>query len=206
MPEIQAVVLDYGEVLCRAPHPEEWGVMAGWLGMESAEFLRRYAAVRLPYDQGVVEPEEYWRQVAGPERQMVNGNLERLRRMDVEIYSRLDPVMVGWIPKLRAAGYRVGLLSNMPHDMAAYARAEFRWLGELDGCVLSCEHRLVKPMPEIYRLTCEQMGVAPEETLFVDDRAVNVEAAEAGGLQAVQFQTVEQLRAESARLGLRTRP
>jgi FMN phosphatase YigB (HAD superfamily) len=61
-------------------------------------------------------------------------------------------------------------------------------------------------MPEIYRLTCEQMGVAPEETLFVDDRAVNVEAAEAGGLQAVQFQTVEQLRAESARLGLRTRP
>jgi HAD superfamily hydrolase (TIGR01509 family) len=64
----------------------------------------------------------------------------------------------------------------------------------LESCILSCEHNLIKPSPEIYRLALEQLGVKPAEALFVDDRKVNTDAAEAVGLRALQFHSVDRLR------------
>jgi putative hydrolase of the HAD superfamily len=43
-----------------------------------------------------------------------------------------------------------------------------------------------KPDPEIYRLTCSRLGVAPERCLFIDDLLCNVEAAGALGMQTIQ--------------------
>jgi len=43
-----------------------------------------------------------------------------------------------------------------------------------------------KPDPEIYRLTCSRLGVAPERCLFIDDLLCNVEAADALGMQTIQ--------------------
>ena len=48
---------------------------------------------------------------------------------------------------------------------------------------------------------CE-LGTRAEETLFIDDRLVNVEAARALGMQAIQFSTVDQLRADLIATGL----
>jgi FMN phosphatase YigB (HAD superfamily) len=55
---------------------------------------------------------------------------------------------------------------------------------------------MAKPDPAIYRYTLEKLGVRPEETLFIDDRQENVEAATALGMKALLFTTVNQLRAD----------
>jgi putative hydrolase of the HAD superfamily len=191
---IRAVILDYGEVLCLAPSREEFAYSARLLGMDLDSFLARYPAVRLPYDQGVLTAADYWGQVAMKRDPIAPDTLAELRRHDVAIYSRLDSVMLAWIPRLQASGIRVGLLSNMPFDMAAHARQHFRWLQGLESCILSCEHSLIKPSPEIYRLALAQLNVEPQEALFVDDRKVNTDAAEAVGLRALQFHSVDRLR------------
>jgi putative hydrolase of the HAD superfamily len=49
-----------------------------------------------------------------------------------------------------------------------------------------------KPDPAIYELTCERLGVAPAECVFIDDFAHNCEAAEALGMSAVWFRDNEQ--------------
>jgi len=61
---------------------------------------------------------------------------------------------------------------------------------------------MVKPDPAIYRLTLDQLGTSAEETLFIDDRPVNVEAAVALGMPAIEFSTVERLREELVARGL----
>jgi FMN phosphatase YigB (HAD superfamily) len=48
----------------------------------------------------------------------------------------------------------------------------------------------------------ERLGTRPEETLFIDDKAVNVEAARALGLLGVRFTTIEQLRDDLIAAGL----
>lgn len=203
---IRAVILDYGEVLCLRPSREEFEYMAALLGQPLDEFLTRYPAVRLPYDQGAIGPEQYWARVAGDHRVIEPVILDSLRRHDVEIYSRIDPAMEAWIPRLQQSGIRVALLSNMPVDMAAWARASLPWLRTLDYVVLSCEHNLIKPSREIYELCLRGLGAAAHETLFIDDRAINTEAAEAAGLRALLFHSVDQLRTDLAARGFPVLP
>jgi putative hydrolase of the HAD superfamily len=53
---------------------------------------------------------------------------------------------------------------------------------------------MVKPDPAIYRYTLVKLGTQPEETLFLDDKPVNVEAAREVGMRALEFSTVERMR------------
>jgi len=58
------------------------------------------------------------------------------------------------------------------------------------------------PDPSIYRHTLTELGTQPEETLFIDDKRPNVEAARALGIQAIEYSSVERLREELIARGL----
>ncbi|GCE51166.1 2-haloacid dehalogenase/putative hydrolase of the HAD superfamily [Thermosporothrix hazakensis] len=74
--------------------------------------------------------------------------------------------------------YKVALLSNAWSE----ARSDFNRLFHLDRFVdlqiFSAEEGLAKPDERIYRLALTRLGVAPEETLFLDDRLENILAAQ----------------------------
>jgi putative hydrolase of the HAD superfamily len=205
--QIQAAVLDFGEVLCLRPEPEAMGRMARLLGIAPEGFLERYIPTRGPYDQGLMTPKEYWMDFARGSGVSIDGDVvEKLRRMDTAMWSRINVEMADWVEKLHGAGLTTALLSNMQEDMASYARKNFDWLRHFDHQILSCELRLIKPDPEIFRRAIERLGVKPQATLFVDDREANVEAARALGVRAIQFKSTEQLRAELREMGFKVLP
>jgi FMN phosphatase YigB (HAD superfamily) len=55
---------------------------------------------------------------------------------------------------------------------------------------------LIKPDPAIYEHTLRGLGVTASEALFLDDREVNIRAAQALGIYAVRFESIEKLRRE----------
>jgi putative hydrolase of the HAD superfamily len=199
---IRAVILDYGEVLCFAPEPETMGRMAAIFRIEPEHFMERYVPTRGPYDQGLLTAEEYWRKFARDAGGEVDAaQIETLRTWDTRMWSRINAEMIEWARELRAAGVRTALLSNMQHDMAAHARRNFAWLSDFEHQILSCELRLIKPDPAIFEHTIQRLDVKPGEALLVDDREANVEAARTTGLQAIRFQSAEQLRGELRGMG-----
>jgi putative hydrolase of the HAD superfamily len=101
-------------------------------------------------------------------------------RMFGELHS--EEAMLEALRRARAGGVSTGLISN---SMGAgrYDRSSFSEL--FDGVVISGEVGLHKPQPEIFRLGCERVGLAPGECVFVDDLRENCEGAEAVGLTAV---------------------
>jgi HAD superfamily hydrolase (TIGR01509 family) len=56
-----------------------------------------------------------------------------------------------------------------------------------DGEVVSCEEHVVKPDAKIYDILTSRYSLNPAETLFIDDRKVNVEAAIARGWHGYHF-------------------
>lgn len=191
---IRGVILDYGEVICLRPAETKIQRLANEFSLDPAEFLVRYHKNRSGYDQGVTSAEDYWQDVAGAGTQISASHLTQLRKWDVELWSELDPVMLAWIENLQRGGFKTALLSNMHADMATHVRQAFKWVARLDVPILSCELKIVKPSPEIYTRSLEKLGLAPQEALFIDDRIVNVEAAQKVGLKTVHFASVEQLR------------
>ena len=90
------------------------------------------------------------------------------------------------IADLKQAGYRLYVLSNMSREFIDFLR-EQEVYANFDGDVVSCEVGVVKPMPEIYDLLLERFSLEPAETIFIDDRRENIDAAEAKGISAFHF-------------------
>jgi HAD superfamily hydrolase (TIGR01509 family) len=79
---------------------------------------------------------------------------------------------------------------------------ELNWLDRFDVQVWSYQLRMAKPDEAIYRHVLKQLGTRPEETLFIDDKQVNIDAAHAVGMKGVLFTNVDQLRVDLIALGL----
>jgi epoxide hydrolase-like predicted phosphatase len=107
---------------------------------------------------------------------------------------RVDEELIDFIQTLRQH-YKTGLLSNAFPDARQSLSTRFpRLLGVFDESIFSAEVKMVKPDPRIYKLMLERLGVAAEESIFVDDFSVNVEAARALGMTAIHFRTSPQAR------------
>ena len=65
------------------------------------------------------------------------------------------------------------------------------FLPYMDGGLFSCHAKLIKPDPAIYQRLCEKCDLIPEEALFIDDNAANIEAAKRFGLHAIRFEGYE---------------
>ena len=61
-----------------------------------------------------------------------------------------------------------------------------------DVIVYSHEIDLAKPDPRIYQLACEQLGVATQNAIFVDDKETCVAGARSAGMHAIQFLDTDQ--------------
>ena len=106
-----------------------------------------------------------------------------------------DTDFMAWIGALRPR-VSTGLLSNAwsgARDMFVNRFACYRYV---DSVVISAEEGVAKPDPEIYRICLRRMGVAADETVFVDDFARNIEAANRLGMRGILFSSRAQAMAE----------
>jgi putative hydrolase of the HAD superfamily len=110
--------------------------------------------------------------------------------------------MLAWQQQLNQQGILTAILSNMGDNVLEKIERDFDWIHRFDVLVWSFQLHMAKPDLAIYRHTLAKLGVRPEEALFLDDKLVNVEAARALGMQAIQFSTVDRLRAEMISSGL----
>ena len=201
-PSMRAVIFDYGEVLCFRPTSDQFTRMAEIFGLGLDSFRTLWERSRAALDRGDLTPEAYWLNFAEETRiKLEPEQVEKLCRWEIEMWSQANPAMVEWLLKLSAAGVKTGLLSNMPADLAAHVQKNYKWMGAFSFKTFSPHVRLVKPDPAIYEHTLQGLGVKPSETLFVDDRESNVQAARTLGMRAIQFQSIEQLRNDLEMLG-----
>ncbi len=190
--KVKAVVLDYGNVISMPQAPNAAPDMARLCGLPMDTFRERYWHSRLAYDRADLNGEAFWKYVVGKEGTALSpALLQELYRVDSEGWGNPNPIMLGWAEQLRAAGLKVAVLSNMPHEISVYLAAHRRWVHQFDPLVFSCDLKSVKPEEFIYRDCLRQLQLAPEEVLFLDDKHVNVEGAQRLGIHSLVFETAE---------------
>ena len=106
------------------------------------------------------------------------------------------------LAELTAARVRCFALSNMEADRYLIRRDRFEWLRWFEGSVISGIEGVAKPDPRIYQILLGRYGLDPGTTLFIDDRAENVEAARQTGLQGLRFVSAGELRTRLRARGL----
>lgn len=199
MPQgIRAVVFDMGNVLVRF---DPWNYARRYGGGEQdASLLYREVLCSkewIALDAGALEVEQAARLCCRRLPVRLHGAAEGILR---HWHDDLPPIpgMEDLCSSLRQQGYRLLLLSNTTrafHKFSAHISA----LRFFEGAMISVDHRLMKPDPQIFRIFCEKFSLQPEECLFVDDSPHNAYAAQTVGMASLVFHG----RAEDVRYALR---
>ena len=87
--------------------------------------------------------------------------------------------------KIKELNYPCFVLSNWSAETYEGMEEKYPFLKDFDGKIISGRDFLIKPDPAIYELAISRFNLIPEETLFIDDRLDNIEAA-----QNLNFQTI----------------
>ena len=183
---IQAVIFDIGGVLIRTLDGGPRRRIEERFGLEpgAAEYIVFNSAGGLAAQRGEFSEEQNWRRVQA-ELGLSDDDLA-LFRAEFWAGDKLDTALVAYIRTLRPR-YQTGIISNAMPGLLDLLTGKHPIADAFDVIIGSGDVHVAKPDPAIYRLALEKLGRRPEEAIFIDDSARNVEGARAVGMQAIHY-------------------
>lgn len=190
----KAVVFDFGDVMA-SPDPKHIiKFLCSSLQISPDEFKTANEEKRKAVKQGLKE-EEFWVSFGEKREVFLPENWALSYQQELKTSLHPDEAMYTLADELKAAGIRVGMLSNIWESLAEKVRAHGLY-EPFDPCLLSCEIGVEKPDPKAYSLLLDALALPASDVVFIDDRAENVAAAQKMGLDAILFQSPQQIRGE----------
>ncbi len=98
--------------------------------------------------------------------------------------------------------YKVVALTNWSAETFPIALERFDFLHWFEGIVVSGTEKMRKPFNEIYELTLNRFNIEAAQSLFIDDNAKNIEAAEKMGINTIRFNNPTQLKSDLKSLNI----
>ena len=188
---IRNIVFDIGNVLvdyCWQDHIAHYGFTG-----EKADRIARAMMLGPDWkelDRGVLSGEEF--------RQLLIGKAPELEQEILLLMSDLSTLVrrregsIPWIQDLKARGYGTWYLSNYGEQVRRDTADSLDFMKEMDGGIMSCEVHQIKPDAEIFHTLLDRYGLKAEESIFLDDTKINVDAALGVGMQGLLVESQEQ--------------
>jgi len=197
-PKISGVVFDFGGVMTTSIMPERVRTCADELGLSWPDIERGFARYRRLMDGGFITLDQMYDLIWADANVQITPE-QRARILSEDFASFLDDyrniATRDWMRELKAAGYKIGILTNMPPTLAIRFRKVFADFVELaDAIVISGEEKMFKPQCRIYELLRERINLPANELCFVDDVEANCDGARAVGWQVIPFMDNAQAR------------
>ena len=205
---VTAILWDFGGVVTSSPF-EAFNVLEEERGAPQ-DFIRSINATNpdtnawAQFESSSVSLEEFDELFAAESRAL--GHEIRGKEVVARLSGDLRPRMIE-VLKTCKAHFKIACITNnvkagegpgMSRDAAKASRVA-DVMGLFDLVVESSVEGIRKPNPAIYTLTCERLGVSPDEAIFLDDLGINLKPAKALGMQTIKVlneaQAIEDLAA-----------
>lgn len=186
------LALDFGRVLTRDPDPSTFDEILVSARLDRWRFQSAYQALRHDFDRGSLDAHQYWTSILHASRPGFSASealsmVPALVEADFASWNQPRTEMHVVIQRALDQATPLAIVSNMPPGVGDRFVREWAWLGRIPHRFFSADFGLVKPHASFYRHVLEQTGWRAPDTLFVDDLAVNIEAAAREGFSVLMF-------------------
>lgn len=198
---IQSVIFDLGRVIVPIDFSLAYRRVEQLSGIPAADVPRRIAATGLvdEFESGRIAPRDFARALT--QHLGFTATYEEFCDLWSSIFLP-QPLIPPAVFESLASRYRLVLLSNTNAIHFEMIRENYPLLSHFHAFVLSYEVGVMKPEAAIYNRAIAEARCAAAECVFIDDLAVNVDAARRQGMDAVQFHSAQQLANELVARGI----
>lgn len=202
MSNIHAIFWDVGGVLLSNAWDHTQRIAAlEHFRLDAEEFQSRHEMVVSSFERGKITLDEYLDRTVFYRNRLFTR--EEFRDYMFSLSQPMPEVLAFARTLANSGKYFMGTINNESRELNLQ-RIEKYGLREIFRLfVSSCFVGLRKPENGIYRLAIETTQMNPEECCFIDDRALNLECAAKMGMRTIQMQTLDQLRSELGKLGVK---
>lgn len=195
---IKAIFFDFGGVIQRTEYQSPRQKLAEKFRMEY-EDIDKFVFNSPTAKQatvGEISESQHWEEIA----KRLKVKKDEVSKVENEFFGGdiIDYELLGFIRSLKPQ-YKIGLISNAWSDMRGYLTRK-KIDDVFDSLTISAEVKIAKPDKRIYQMALDSLGVKAEESIFVDDVDVNIEACEKLGMRGILFQDVNEAVQEIQRL------
>ena len=184
---IKNIIFDFGDIFINL---DKEGLHNALQSLGIKEWNTELSELNESFEKGNCSEEFF---LSGMQKHTSNKNLEEIKSSWCKILGDFPIQRLEFLENLNP-NYRLFLLSNTDAIHIAYFKEtvgiEFynRFYTCFEKVYFSFEMRLRKPQPEIYKQVLIENNLLASETLFVDDKKENTDAAEKLGIQVWNLQ------------------
>ena len=200
---IKNIIFDIGNVLLYF-YPFEY--LKKKYSYEDAKFL--FSAIFdtdewLELDRGTITEEEALSVFI--ERNPKKENI--LREVMCDFYNIFTPIesSVEILKHLRHQGYTLLFLSNIHLGIYEHIIDKYEFLKEFNGGIISAKVNMLKPDEDIFFSIIKKYKIKPEESLFIDDTAHNIETAANLGFVTIHLTNPDTFQEDLVKLGIKAK-
>jgi len=129
---IKAVAFDFGNVISLPQDTDDLNRLAEIVGVDRTTMNELAMKDRADYDRGALSGKEYYaRGLSKLGKVFDEEALAALVKADLESWANVNPATVALMDEVKAAGAKIAILSNMPHEFLALSRVRFPFFSNL---------------------------------------------------------------------------
>jgi putative hydrolase of the HAD superfamily len=196
----KAMLFDLGKVLVQFHFKRGYQALEGLCPYAATEIPRRLAPTGLVerFETGLVEPRDFVEQFCN----ILELELDYDRFCAIWSCIFAETLLPDSMLEGLARRFRMVLLSNTNAIHFQMLRENYPLLRHFHALVLSYEVKAMKPAAAIFQAAIDRAGCRPEECFYTDDIPEYVAGARAMGIDAVQFESAEQIQREMRARGI----
>jgi putative hydrolase of the HAD superfamily len=201
LPQIRAIFWDVGGVLLSNAWDREQRERAlEHFKLDETEFADRHEMVISSFERGKISLDEYLQRTIFYRKRAFTP--AEFREFMCSLSQPFPDVLELARGLAKSAKYLMCSINNESRELNEYRIRKFGLSGIFMLFLSSCYVGLRKPEEGIYRLALDVTQKLPEQCCFVDDRALNLEAAERLGIHTIRMESAQQLRRELQNSGV----
>ena len=164
------------------------------LGVDLKVYEELHAAANYDWERGLITAREFFTETVLRPNPTLGLTFDVLWRQVCAESKVLHPECLDILADLKSSGkVRVATLNNESRELNEHRLDCFKLRSLFDYFICSGYVHEMKPRPGIYEAAIDISGFEPEQTLFIDDKHENCEAAAELGMRALRFESPSQL-------------
>ena len=195
----KAIGFDYGGVLTGVPASIQSQNIARIIGATTTQYRSAFFKYNKKLNLGQITWRELWSEVLDDlgKSEKLDPLMDFFSQSD---FGKLNPQILELISRLRALGFKIGLLSNNTPLMAEKIRQDLD--GYFDIVEISAEVGHVKPDPMAFEHFEKSLGVKLGQLVFIDDSVMSLSTAAKVGYQPILYKDYDDLTQHLTQLGI----